>query len=101
MRVLRPPALSKPFGWLRLGLALAVLSWSGGSSLRVLAAISKEYQIKAVFLFNFAQFVKWPSTAFTHANEPFCIGILGDDPFDAFLDETVRGEKIDGHPLVI
>lgn len=63
--------------------------------------ISREYQIKAVFLFNFAQFVKWPSSSFIHADEPFRIGVLGDDPFDGFLDETVRGEKVAGHSLVI
>ncbi len=64
-------------------------------------AISKEYQIKAVFLFNFAQFIQWPETNFSGAGAPFCIGVLGDDPFSTFLDETVRGENIKGHPLVI
>ena len=54
---------------------------------------SKEYQIKAAFLFNFAQFVEWPPTAFTNADAPFCIGVLGDDPFGAALDETVQGEN--------
>ncbi len=39
--------------------------------------------------------------AFTNADEPFCIGILGDDPFGDFLDETVRGEKVNGHPFVV
>jgi hypothetical protein len=65
------------------------------------AEISKEYQVKAVFLFNFAQFVQWPPTAFTRAEEPFRIGILGEDPFGTYLDQTVQGEKVDGHPLVI
>ncbi len=27
--------------------------------------------------------------------------MLGDDPFGAYLDETVKGEKVNGHPLVI
>jgi|SRR5882724_7212880 len=62
---------------------------------------SKEYQIKATFIFNFAQFIDWPTTTFTETNAPFCIGILGDDPFGKYLDETVQGEKIDGHPLVV
>ncbi len=65
------------------------------------AVISKEYQIKAAFLFNFAQFVQWPEGSFTDTNAPFRIGVLGDDPFDGFLDETVRGEKVEGHPLVV
>ena len=63
-------------------------------------AVTKEYQVKAVFLFNFAQFVQWPPKALK-GSEPFCIGVLGEDPFDGFLDETVKGEMVDGHPLVV
>ncbi|HEX3623999.1 MAG TPA: YfiR family protein [Verrucomicrobiae bacterium] len=64
-------------------------------------AQSKEYQIKAAFLFNFAQFVNWPSTAFTETNAPFCIGILGDDPFGQALDQTVQGETVDNRKIII
>jgi len=60
-----------------------------------------EYQVKAVFVYNFSRFVEWPSQAFTAPNEPFVIGILGSDPFGARLDEAVRGEQIDQHPLVV
>jgi hypothetical protein len=66
-----------------------------------LRAESKEYQIKAAFLFNFAQFVLWPATAFTNTSEPFQIGVLGDSRFDNALQETVRGETIQGRPIVI
>lgn len=62
---------------------------------------SREYQIKAVFLFNFAQFVEWPARAFTEAQAPLVIGVLGQDPFGSYLEEIVRGEKINGHPLVV
>jgi len=62
---------------------------------------SKEYQIKATFLFNFAQFIDWPPTAFVETNAPFRIGILGDDPFGNYLDEMVRGEKAGGRALVV
>jgi hypothetical protein len=76
--------------------------WSTvGVPLSAQSPVSKEYQIKAVFLFNFAQFVKWPTAVFASPDEPFRIGILGSDPFDSFLDATVQGEKVDGHPLVI
>jgi hypothetical protein len=78
-------------------LTLAVGTGTGWTQ----TAISKEYQIKAVFLFNFAQFVQWSETNFPAAGAPFCIGVLGDDPFNTFLDETVRGENIKGHPLII
>ena len=64
-------------------------------------AQSKEYQIKAVFLFNFAQFVDWPTNAFPEAQTPFVIGVLGEDSFGSYLDETVRGEKVNNRPLVV
>ena len=64
-------------------------------------AQSKEYQIKAAFLFNFAQFVQWPATAFTEADAPFCIGILGDDPFGTALEETIQGETVNRHKLLV
>ena len=62
---------------------------------------SKEYQLKAAFLFNFVQFVKWPPDSFTNDDAPFCIGILGDDPFGAALEETIRGETIDNHRMTV
>ena len=58
-------------------------------------------QVKAVFLFNFAQFVEWPAVAFTAPDAPLVIGVLGKDPFGAFLDETIRGEIVRGHPLEV
>jgi hypothetical protein len=64
-------------------------------------ALSPEYQIKAVFLFNFAQFVQWPPSAFSGAATPLVIGVLGDNPFGAYLDDTVRGEKVDDRSLVV
>ena len=60
-----------------------------------------EHEIKAVFLFNFAQFVEWPPEVLPDPNSPIIIGILGKDPFGAFLEETIQGEEVNGHPLVI
>jgi hypothetical protein len=60
-----------------------------------------EYQVKAVFLFNFAQFVDWPASAFADSQAPLVIGVLGEDPFGAYLDETVRGEKVNNRPLIV
>jgi hypothetical protein len=62
-------------------------------------AQSKEYQLKAAFLFNFAQFVQWPAASFTDGDAPFCIGILGEDPFGAALEETIQGETINNRRL--
>src|SRR5690242_6746479 len=60
-----------------------------------------EYQVKAVFLFNFAQFVEWPAGSFQAADAPFVIGVLGQDPFGAQLDAVARGETVGQRPLAI
>lgn len=70
-------------------------------SLHAQTNVSKEYRIKAVFLFNFTQFVEWPTAAFSTPTSPFVIGILGDDPFGSSIDETIQNEKVGGHPLVV
>ncbi len=65
------------------------------------APATREYQVKAAFLFNFTQFVEWPSQSFATPQSPAVIGILGKDPFGNYLEETISGESINKHPLVI
>jgi len=64
-------------------------------------AQSREYQIKAAFLLNFTQFVRWPATAFPGPASPLCIGVLGDDPFGSALEDTIRGESIQDHKICV
>ena len=63
--------------------------------------VAREYQLKAVFLYNFTQFVEWPPSSFSSDQAPMVIGVLGTDPFGTYLEETVAGEKINGHPLLV
>ncbi len=63
--------------------------------------ISHEYPLKAVFLFNFAQFTDWPTNAFAAPDSPVVIGVLGDDPFGAVLDDAVRGETVNGRKFIV
>ncbi len=65
------------------------------------AQTSREYDLKAVFLYNFASFVEWPESALPAAGDPLIIGVLGRDPFGVLLDEVVAGEKLKGHPLEV
>ncbi len=64
------------------------------------AGAPSEYQVKAVFLYNFSQFVEWPAAAFADAGAPFAICVLGSDPFGTHLDEVVKDEKAGGRPMV-
>jgi hypothetical protein len=81
-------------------LTLVILSLAA-TAVPMRAAPSLEYRVKAVFLFNFAQFVDWPPEAFANAESPLVIGVLGNDSFDGILDEAVRGEKAHGRQLIV
>ncbi len=59
----------------------------------------QEYQVKAVYLYNFAKFISWPSRASNSEVFPICI--FGQDPFGQVLDSIVAGEKINGQGLVV
>jgi hypothetical protein len=61
---------------------------------------SREYAVKAAFLYNFAKFVDWPPESFKIEASPLVLGILGVDPFGAVL-ETLKGKTVKGHKLVI
>ncbi|MEO6094931.1 MAG: YfiR family protein [Fibrobacteria bacterium] len=61
----------------------------------------KEYQVKAVFLFNFTQFTDWPAGTFGGRDSALVIGILGSDPFGPVLDEVVSGERFQDRPIAI
>jgi hypothetical protein len=60
-----------------------------------------EYAVKASYLSNFAEFVKWPKKAFADENSPIVLGILGDDPFGSTLDAEIKGKTADGRSLTI
>lgn len=65
------------------------------------AQTTRANQIKAAFLYNFAQFTEWPTNAFSSSNAPLVIGVLGTDPFGPILDEIARDEIVRGHQLVV
>lgn len=71
---------------------------------QVLFAHSKakpEYHTKAAFLLNFTRVIDWPSTAFSTVNAPFVIGVLGNNPFGAYIEELLKDEKAGKHPIIV
>jgi len=63
--------------------------------------ISREYQLKAVFLYRFTQFVDWPATAFPSPDSPIIIGVLGGNPFGEHLRAAVRDERVHNRRLIV
>lgn len=80
---------------------LLILLWICRSSLFAQKSNVPEYQVKAVCIFNFTQFVEWPTDALSPEQGPFIIGILGENPFGTYLEEVVSGEKVNGHPITV
>src|SRR5437016_11604330 len=90
----------------RLGIlivALSVsLSWAPDAFAQARdSSDSSEYLIKAGFIFNFAKFVEWPTTAFAQPDSPIVIGILGMDPFGTIIDQIVQDKKIGARGFVV
>ena len=79
----------------------------GGGMSRPAAAETvpfREYEVKAAFLFNFAQFIEWPAQAFTNAATPFVIGVVGDisdNRFGHVLNQIMQGETIAGRRILL
>ncbi len=70
-------------------------------SLRAREGTPTEYEIKAAFLYHFTTFVTWPPEASGSRQPTFQICILGQDPFDADLENTIGGKAIRRRPLKI
>jgi hypothetical protein len=77
-------------------LVVAALMVTGAAALA-----PSEYQLKAVFLFNFAQFVEWPPEAFDESTSSLNVCIAGSDPFGSELEAVMQGESVGGRPLVV
>jgi hypothetical protein len=67
--------------------AAVIPSWAQASP-------PEEYQIKAAFLFHFAQFVEWPAGAFKDGNSALTYCTVGGDPFRGALDDSLRAKVI-------
>jgi len=78
------------FHRLRLAALVAALTVPLAGYSDVRAAL--EYQVKAAFLYNFAKFVEWPAEALSPTTDVVVIGVFGEDPFGAILEQTLEGK---------
>jgi hypothetical protein len=76
--------------YLLLFLSFALLVMPCDAQNKSEADRSREYKIKAAFLYNFIKFVDWPSDKSSDQNEPIIIGIIGKDPFGEAFDPIAK-----------
>lgn len=60
-----------------------------------------EYNVKAAYLFNLANFTDWPASVFTAPTAPFKVCVAVPDPFRGALARAFADEQIGGHPAVV
>ena len=77
-----------------------VISLLAGGSANLFAGQKNpgEYQVKALFLYNFINFVDWPADSSFSSSPTINVCVVGDDPFDEALNEirneTVKGKRV-------
>jgi YfiR/HmsC-like len=72
---------------------------------RIVAAaeesVSKEYQLKAAFLYNFTKFIEWPAARVANETSPIIIGVLGRNPLGDELEKIVQGRTVNGRAILV
>ncbi len=61
----------------------------------------KASQVKAAFIYNLGNFVKWPEVQWSDDSDAFVILVFGNDDIANNLEILTRGERIQGHPVII
>ena len=82
----------RELGLLRLVL-LASLIWGAAQSVRAQSDVD-EYQVKAAFLFHFAQLLDWPPDSLNASDRSITLCIFDDEPRRQELQSTVEGKLI-------
>lgn len=62
---------------------------------------TKEYTLKAAFLYNFLKYTTWPEGTFEEDDDPIVLGVIGKDPFGKILDEVLDEKEVGDHPIVV
>ena len=92
---MRAPLASSAF-WMARAAVAAMLAFAIPAQ-----AQPSESAVKAAFLSKFAAYVDWPPEAQPAPGAPMVLCLVGGDPFGHAMDDSVRGQQIDGHPLLV
>ena len=60
-----------------------------------------EQQVKAAFLYKFANYVEWPQERFPEAGTPITIAVMGAAPIAAELERVAVGRSAQGRPIAV
>ncbi len=78
-----------------------LLMMISGASFGESGTDSREYQIKAAFLYNFMRFTEWPAGSFAEATSPIRVGTYCTGPFSGMLERLVANRAVNGRKIVV
>jgi hypothetical protein len=58
-------------------------------------------EVKAAYLYKFANYIEWPDGAFRNPTQPIAIGVLGADELAGELQRLVQDKSIKGRGFVV
>lgn len=83
--------------FVRLVLPVIVV-WLAGTAKALPPADPTEYNVKAAFVFNFAQYVEWPAESFPTGDSAMVFCTYGSDPFEGSLVTIIERGAGDDRP---
>lgn len=83
-----------------LGRLLAAALCMLGTGHAMAEAPSREYRIKAAFLYNLTKFITWPNEKHWADDAPIAVCVYGFNPFDTYI-EKLQQRTAKGHPIVL
>ena len=90
--------LTRNRSWLAVITIVVCTAWRATANAQTPSSV--EANIKAVFLFNFAKYVTWPTVGIGERSPTgIRICVTADDTFFTLLKSAVEGEDVDGKPL--
>jgi hypothetical protein len=95
----QPPSGQVRIPALGFGLLCIVLLVSGVPRSARCQATADEYEVKAAFLFHFAQLTDWPAGALEAGDPSLKLCILDDEPSRQELQNTIDGKVVGGRVL--
>jgi hypothetical protein len=78
--------------------ALLMLAQLSGMQSGAQSHKPSQYEVEAVYLYDFGKFVRWPEEANA---SPLQICVAGQDPYGDALRKTIAGENINGRELSV
>jgi len=61
---------------------------------------TREYEIKAAYLYNFLNYIEWPNDSLPPVGGTITIGVVGENPFGPALD-PLKGKQVKGRTLAV